>query len=113
MEGVLDFDPAAQALRPVRVDSWGPFVFACLDGAAPPLADLLGAIPSETARLPLDRMGFHRRHDWVIGCNWKVYVDNYLEGYHIPVAHPGCSARSTTRATGSRRSAGTRSRWRR
>jgi choline monooxygenase len=22
-------------------------------------------------------------------CNWKVYVDNYLEGYHIPIAHPG------------------------
>jgi choline monooxygenase len=25
----------------------------------------------------------------VINCNWKVYVDNYLEGYHIPIAHPG------------------------
>ena len=21
--------------------------------------------------------------------NWKVAVDNYLEGYHVPVAHPG------------------------
>jgi len=27
--------------------------------------------------------------DYVIDCNWKVYVDNYLEGYHIPIAHPG------------------------
>ncbi|MGB6497477.1 MAG: SRPBCC family protein, partial [Candidatus Acidiferrum sp.] len=26
---------------------------------------------------------------YVIDCNWKVYVDNYLEGYHIPIAHPG------------------------
>jgi choline monooxygenase len=25
----------------------------------------------------------------VIECNWKVYVDNYLEGYHLPIAHPG------------------------
>jgi choline monooxygenase len=25
----------------------------------------------------------------VIDCNWKIYVDNYLEGYHIPIAHPG------------------------
>jgi choline monooxygenase len=24
-----------------------------------------------------------------VGCNWKVYVDNYLEGYHVPRAHPG------------------------
>jgi choline monooxygenase len=29
------------------------------------------------------------RKDWTLDCNWKVYVDNYLEGYHIPVVHPG------------------------
>jgi choline monooxygenase len=29
------------------------------------------------------------RKDWTIQCNWKVYVDNYLEGYHIPIVHPG------------------------
>jgi choline monooxygenase len=28
------------------------------------------------------------RRDYVIECNWKVYVDNYLEGYHLPAAHP-------------------------
>jgi len=22
-------------------------------------------------------------------CNWKTYVDNYLEGYHLPSVHPG------------------------
>ena len=21
--------------------------------------------------------------------NWKIVVDNYLEGYHVPIAHPG------------------------
>ena len=29
------------------------------------------------------------RRDYVIDCNWKVYIDNYLEGYHLPIAHPG------------------------
>ena len=29
------------------------------------------------------------RRDYLIDCNWKVYVDNYLEGYHLPIAHPG------------------------
>jgi choline monooxygenase len=29
------------------------------------------------------------RRDYEIACNWKVYVDNYLEGYHLPIAHPG------------------------
>jgi len=28
------------------------------------------------------------RKDWTVECNWKVYVDNYLEGYHIPIVHP-------------------------
>jgi choline monooxygenase len=29
------------------------------------------------------------RREYVIECNWKVYIDNYLEGYHLPIAHPG------------------------
>lgn len=88
-EGVLDFDRAAYGLRPVRAASWGPFVFVNLDPAAPPLLEVLGDIPAETARFPVERMGFYKRVDYEISCNWKVYIDNYLEGYHIPVAHPG------------------------
>jgi choline monooxygenase len=34
-------------------------------------------------------MSLIERRDYVIDCNWKVYVDNYLEGYHLPIAHPG------------------------
>jgi choline monooxygenase len=37
---------------------------------------------------PVDRLDFVYRRDYVIECNWKVYVDNYLEGYHLPAAHP-------------------------
>src|SRR5256885_15990504 len=37
----------------------------------------------------LFRSQFAERRDYVIDCNWKIYVDNYLEGYHIPIAHPG------------------------
>ena len=78
MEGTEDFDKADFGLVPIRVDTLGPFVFANLDSRAAPLADWIGAIPSEIARAGYD-----------IACNWKVYVDNYLEGYHLPIAHPG------------------------
>lgn len=88
-EGVRCFDRERNGLVPVRVDTWGPFVFANLDADAPPLREVLGDIPSETRDMPLDRMGYYKRVDYEIACNWKVYVDNYLEGYHIPVAHPG------------------------
>lgn len=88
-EGVQRFAKADNGLVPVGVDVWGPFVFVNLDPAAPALSTFLGAIPDETAAIPLERMRFFKRVDYEIACNWKVYVDNYLEGYHIPIAHPG------------------------
>jgi len=33
-------------------------------------------------------MAIVERRDYVVECNWKVYVDNYLEGYHLPLVHP-------------------------
>jgi choline monooxygenase len=91
MEETADFDRAAFGLLPVRVEQWGPFVFANLDADAPALAEVLGAIPAEVeaAGFDLGRMTRVERRDYGVECNWKVYVDNYLEGYHIPIAHPG------------------------
>jgi choline monooxygenase len=88
-EGVADFDRSCFGLQPVAVDTWGPFVFANLDPAATPLADTLGVILNETAHIPLATMRPVERRDYIIDCNWKVYIDNYLEGYHLPIAHPG------------------------
>ncbi len=91
MEGTEDFQMADFGLVPIRVETLGPFVFANLDPAAEPLADWLGAIPAEVAATGYDLGSMRRveRRDYVIECNWKVYVDNYLEGYHLPIAHPG------------------------
>src|SRR5262249_53893323 len=88
-DGVVTFAPAAQPLPPASIEAGGPFLFVCLDAAAPPLAAALGAIPDETAHLPLSRMRLVKTVDYEIACNWKVYVDNYVEGYHIPIVHPG------------------------
>jgi choline monooxygenase len=90
MELTEDFDPACFGLQPVRVERWGPFVFVNLDDHAPPLAEMLGSIPAEVAAAGFDISAMARveRRDYIVECNWKVYVDNYLEGYHIPIAHP-------------------------
>ena len=66
----------------------GRFSSSCLDPDAPPLARVLGAIPEETRHLPLEHMRLFKKVDYEVACNWKVYVDNYLEGYHIPIVHP-------------------------
>jgi choline monooxygenase len=36
----------------------------------------------------LDAMTFVKRIDYEVACNWKIYVDNFLEGYHVPYVHP-------------------------
>jgi choline monooxygenase len=90
MEATEGFSKDEFGLVPVRVDRWGPFVFVNLDPSAPPLAEVMGAIPAEVAAAgyDVDHMRLVERRDYVVESNWKVYVDNYLEGYHLPIAHP-------------------------
>ena len=89
MEGVERFAPDDMHLVPIQVDSWGPLVFASLDLKAPPLGHFLEGIPERASVFAPERMTWVMRKDYEIACNWKVYVDNYLEGYHVPVVHPG------------------------
>lgn len=89
-EGVLDWDKSTSGLPPYRVEIWGPYVFVNQDPAAPSLTEVFGDIPEEVAKIgcEVDKLEFSERRDYVIPCNWKVYIDNYLEGYHLPSSHP-------------------------
>ncbi|MBX9927609.1 MAG: aromatic ring-hydroxylating dioxygenase subunit alpha [Gemmatimonadaceae bacterium] len=89
MEGTDGFRPEEFRLMPVQVATWGPLVFAALDSKTPPLAHFLDDLPARAARFQPDAMRFVTSKRWTIACNWKVYVDNYLEGYHLPAVHPG------------------------
>ena len=89
MDGVQHFTPQDMHLVPVQVATWGPLVFVNLDGKAPPLAEVMEDIPQRVAPVHCEDMQFVTTKSWEIACNWKVYVDNYLEGYHLPVVHPG------------------------
>jgi choline monooxygenase len=75
-------DTTGIALAPVEVATWGPLVFAAIDPAMS-FAEYLAGIPAPPAGL-----AFVMRREFPVAANWKVYVDNYLEGYHIPVVHP-------------------------
>jgi len=80
-------------LLPASVETWGPFVFVHLDPDPPALAETLGELPTLLAEggIDLSRMRFHSRVHYTVESNWKVAVENYLECYHCPVAHPGFS----------------------
>ncbi|HEX2060120.1 MAG TPA: SRPBCC family protein, partial [Thermoanaerobaculia bacterium] len=88
-DGVANFDRASCVLPPFQVAEWNELVFVNLDPDAESLSDYLGELTSDMP--PHDYSGFRlaRRKTWELDCNWKVYVDNYLEGYHIPIVHPG------------------------
>ena len=93
-EGVCNFDRAKNGLVSLRVDTWENFVFVNLDGRAAPLSDFLGVVPDFVAPLELaKKLRFFDRRVYTLDCNWKVYVDNYLDGgYHVPHAHKGLSS---------------------
>jgi len=87
------FDPTGFSLLPVSVGSWGPFVFVNPDPDAAPLEETLGEMPVIVAesRLDIGALRFHSHHEWGIDANWKVVMENFLECYHCPAAHPGFS----------------------
>jgi choline monooxygenase len=84
------FDRGDFALAPARIDTYGPFVFVNLDLDAPPLLEALEEIPALVADTGVEvgKLRFGERRQYVVEANWKVVVENYLECYHCPVAHP-------------------------
>jgi len=92
-EGVCDFDRSQNGLVPVTVDTWEQFVFVNLDPEAEPLATFLGGLVQRVAPLNLGALHFFERRIYTLNCNWKVFVDNYLDGgYHVPHLHKGLNS---------------------
>lgn len=89
MEGTEGFDASQMRLPEFRAEVWGPSVWVTLDPEAPPLSEWLADVTPRLANYGVDGMRFIGGRRWTIECNWKMYVDNYMEGYHIPFIHPG------------------------
>jgi choline monooxygenase len=88
MEGAADFDPAAIRLPEVEVEVWRGLIFVAL-GEAPDFRTFTAALEARLGGHDIERHRFARRVVYTLECDWKVYVDNYLEGYHVPHVHPG------------------------
>ncbi len=92
-EGVCGFDRAKNGLVSVQCAVWEQFVSVNLDPSAAPLPDFLGGLVARLAPLNLDSVHFFERRVYSLGCNWKVFVDNYLDGgYHVPHLHKGLNS---------------------
>jgi choline monooxygenase len=87
-DGVADFRKEDNGLPPVAVAVWGPFVWVHLDPPKLSVEQYLAPLPGWSAG-KLDGHKFARRVEYDLACNWKVYVDNYLDGgYHVNTVHP-------------------------
>ncbi len=81
-------DKEDYALDPVRVDSWGGFIFVNLDGQAPPLTEYLGVIPQHFADWPIARRHIRLHIQKRVPANWKLALEAFLEAYHVMATHP-------------------------
>ena len=89
--GVCDFARESNGLVPVELSEWENWVFVRLNSGGPTLQQFLGGdLVTQIQPLKLAKLHWQERRHYSFDCNWKVFVDNYLDGgYHVPHLHKG------------------------
>jgi choline monooxygenase len=90
-DGVADFRKEDNGLVPVAVAEWEPFVWVHLTEPREPLSEFVHPLHSWLeSRGGIGNLTWRAQKSYDLACNWKVYVDNYLDGgYHVNTVHPG------------------------
>jgi choline monooxygenase len=89
MDSTPGFETSNYHLPKVNLTTWQGFIFICINQNNSDIEDVLIGIKETISPIDLTQMQYHHRDEYIINCNWKVYMDNYLEGYHLPHVHPG------------------------
>ena len=82
-------DKSTLGLFPARVETLAGLVFVNLDIHARPLAEQVPGLEARLAEYGIEDLVPDKPLDGTQPANWKIVADNYLEGYHVPIAHPG------------------------
>jgi len=92
-DGVKNFNRQENGLVPVKAGTWEKFVFVNLDPPAVALLDFLGGLVTRIEPLGVSKLHYFDSRVYDIHCNWKVFIDNYLDGgYHVPHLHKGLNS---------------------
>jgi phenylpropionate dioxygenase-like ring-hydroxylating dioxygenase large terminal subunit len=90
MRETYALDPSKHGLVPVEVEIWRGFIFVRLEGGGPSVAEMMAPYEAEVAPYRFeDLRAFGRVTLRPRDVNWKNVGDNYSDGLHIAVAHPG------------------------
>jgi choline monooxygenase len=87
MDKTLNFNKADYGLSSIAIDTWGNFLFINFDKNPEPLKKHLGNLPEKLAPYRLENMALARRKSFQMDCNWKLFVENAKESYHIGTVH--------------------------
>ncbi|MBC7781704.1 MAG: aromatic ring-hydroxylating dioxygenase subunit alpha [Proteobacteria bacterium] len=87
MDRTEGFGAGDYPLHRVRLETWAGFMFINFDPAAAPLSVFLGDIDDKVGIYGLGDMVLARRREYPIACNWKLWVENAKESYHIATVH--------------------------
>jgi phenylpropionate dioxygenase-like ring-hydroxylating dioxygenase large terminal subunit len=79
---------ARQRSAPAAVDTWAGYVFVHLDAdSAPPLSEWLGDFPDRIGGFRPERLTELARHRFELAANWKLFVENHIDVYHLWYLH--------------------------
>ena len=81
------FKMADHGLRPIKLDLWAGFMWINLDPDAQDLKSYLGDLPERTKPWAAHDMVCVSRRAYPVGANWKLYLENFSDGYHVPFVH--------------------------
>ena len=89
---VCNFNRAENGLLPIETAIWEQWVFARIEKASgdATLDQFLGDLVNQFRPFDISSLHWFERRAYTLNCNWKVFVDNYLDGgYHVPHLHKG------------------------
>jgi choline monooxygenase len=89
MAGVECFSKADHRLTQIRTEQWGGFIFITFNENAEPLHQWLGDLPQFLKGYDLENMVWTHRDTYEVPCNWKVWLENAFENYHVATIHRG------------------------
>jgi|KBSMisStaDraftv2_1062788.scaffolds.fasta_scaffold03074_3 phenylpropionate dioxygenase-like ring-hydroxylating dioxygenase large terminal subunit len=87
MKATKNFDPADFPLLSVKTALWGGFIFINFDAEGESLESFLGDITTVFESYHLENMVCTQRKHYDVPCNWKIYVENAMEAFHVPHVH--------------------------
>ena len=81
------FQKADHGLRRIRLELWAGLMWINFNSDSPSLLDDLGDLPERTAPWKPEELVCVGRRSYPVKANWKLYLENFSDGYHVPFVH--------------------------